>query len=93
MGEYFFTVLQIQRIGQQSKVQMLQQKEDTEMNHIPRTERRWVTIRSKEKENYHVITSKNDSRSRYYLYNCQDGMVTKLGSARSPIELEDQWPL
>ena len=63
------------------------------MNHIPNTERTWVTIRCEGKENYHIITSKKDNRNRYYLYNCQDGNVQKLGSAKSPIDLENQWPL
>ena len=63
------------------------------MEQIPNDECKWVTICSKKKENYHVITSKKESRNRYFLYNCQNGKVEKLGSAESPTELEEQWPL
>lgn len=63
------------------------------MEHIPSSEQRWVTIRNKNKENYHVITSKKNNRERYYIYNCQNGIAQKLGSAKTPIDLETQWPL
>ena len=63
------------------------------MKNIPGNERIWVTIQDKNKKNRHVITSKEDSRSMYYLYDCDGEHVEKLGHGRSPIELEHQWPL
>ena len=63
------------------------------MKSIPKNERIWVTIQDKNKKNCHVITSKEDNRSMYYLYDCEDGNIEKLGHGRSPIELENQWPL
>ena len=63
------------------------------MKSIPKNERVWVTISDKKKKNCHVITSKEDSRSIYYLYDCDGDNVEKLGHGKSPIELEQQWPL
>ena len=63
------------------------------MNRIPSNEQVWVTICSKKKDNYHVITSKDDSRSRYYIYNCHGDTVDRLGYGKTPTELENQWPL
>lgn len=63
------------------------------MNHIPKNEKIWVIIRKRGKDNYHVITSKEDNRSKYYIYNCHNGMADRLGNSKSPSELEEKWPL
>ena len=63
------------------------------MNSIPKTERIWARIYGKGRKNCHVITSKEDSRSMYYLYDCSGSEIRKLGRGKSPAELEQQWPL
>ena len=63
------------------------------MKRIPEDERVWVKISHRSKKNYHLITSKIDNRNRYFMYDCEDGVIDRLGSARSPRELENRWPL
>ena len=63
------------------------------MKQIPKTERIWVTIRDRKKSGCHIITTKEDSRSTSYLYECGPDGVSRLGHAESPTELERQWPL
>lgn len=63
------------------------------MRQIPEDERVWVKIFQRGKTNYHLITSKIYDRSRYFMYNCENGVMDQLGSSKSPRELELQWPL
>lgn len=56
------------------------------MMKIPSNEKLWLTI-TDENNNIFYITSNKD-RSIYYAYSEKDG---KLGKAKTPIELEEQF--
>ena len=56
------------------------------MMKIPNNEKLWLTI-TDENNNIFYITSNKD-RSLYYIYSEKDG---KLGKAKTPVELEEQF--
>ena len=57
---------------------------------VPSTEYVWMTRIVNEHLRYH-ITSKGGDRSVYYIYENRDGVITKLGKAESPKELEERY--
>lgn len=57
---------------------------------IPKGEILWVRHCDKHGAVTHVITS-NQSRDVYYMYTVSDGKMTKLGRAKTPIELEKKY--
>ncbi len=57
---------------------------------IPKGEILWVRHCDKHGAVTHVITS-NQNRDVYYMYTVSDGKLTKLGRAKTPIELEKKY--
>ena len=58
---------------------------------VPRGERIWKRFSDSSGTVRFFITSKQDSRDFYFLYELQDGAPRKLGRARSPLELERKY--
>lgn len=57
----------------------------------PKGETVWVLYHNKKGECIFALTSKENTRDWYYLYECADGALKKLGRARTPTELEDKY--
>lgn len=57
----------------------------------PKGETVWVSYRTTENEKRFIITSKNDDRTWYFLYELQGDTFKKLGKAKSPYELEEKF--
>lgn len=58
---------------------------------IPKNERLWVSYLNFDGTLAHIITSKNDSRDTYYLYEVSGENLKKLGKSDSPMELETKF--
>ena len=59
----------------------------------PKGETVWVSYRTTENEKRFIITSKNDDRTWYFLYELQGDTFKKLGKAKNPYELEEKFEL
>lgn len=57
---------------------------------IPKTERRWETIRGDDGKIAYMVTSKQD-RSVYFLYQNIDGELKKLGKSDNPLTLKQKY--
>lgn len=57
----------------------------------PKGERVWMSYWSRENELLFLLTSKENNRDWYYLYENVDGTLKKLGKARTPPELEEKY--
>lgn len=57
----------------------------------PRGERVWVGYYDIEGVLRFIMTSKENNRDYYYLYECVDGEFRKLGRSRSPKDLEEKF--
>lgn len=57
------------------------------MKGIPKTEKMWV-YRTTQDGMVYYITSKENDRSFYFLYEVQNGTAKKIGKAKTPIEFE-----
>lgn len=56
----------------------------------PKGERVWVSYCKAEVQMF-MLTSKENNRDFYFLYEIVDGALKKLGKARSPLELESKF--
>ena len=54
---------------------------------IPRGEHAWVGYYNKNEELLFIVTSKNNNRDTYYLYEVRDGSFVKLGKDKDPLKL------
>ena len=54
----------------------------------PKNERVWTGYYNKDDELLFIMTSRENDRSWYFLYENRDGEFKKLGKAHSPAELE-----
>lgn len=54
---------------------------------IPKGEHAWVGYYNKENSLLFLVTSKNNSRDFYYLYENKDGSLVKLGKDKDPLLL------
>lgn len=59
------------------------------INGIPKNEKIWVK-RITEKDETFYITSK-EARDYYFIYKYENGKATKLGKAKSPLDLEEKY--
>ena len=57
----------------------------------PKGERAWMSYWSRENVLLFLLTSKENNRDWYYLYENVDGTLKKLGKARTPPELEEKY--
>ena len=57
----------------------------------PKGEKVWVGYYDTQKNLRFIMTSKENNRDFYFLYELVDGQFKKLGKARSPKELEDKF--
>lgn len=57
----------------------------------PKGETVWVGYYDTQKNLRFIMTSKENNRDFYFLYELVDGQFKKLGKARSPKELEDKF--
>lgn len=57
----------------------------------PKGEKVWVGYYDTQKNLRFIMTSKENNRDFYFLYELVDGEFKKLGKARSPKELEDKF--
>ena len=57
----------------------------------PKGERGWVSYYNPTGDLLFIMTSKENDRSWYFLYKIEDGKMKKLGKARTPPELEQQF--
>lgn len=57
----------------------------------PKGETVWVSYRTTKNETRFILTSKNDDRTWYFLYELQGDTFKKLGKAKSPHELEEKF--
>ena len=59
---------------------------------IPKGEETWVLYHNTGGDCIFVLTSKKGNRDRYYLYEVfENGEVRRLGSAKTPTELEEKY--
>lgn len=59
----------------------------------PKGERIWVGYYDPQKNLRYIMTSKENNRDHYFLYELVNSQFVKLGKARSPKELEDKFKL
>lgn len=57
----------------------------------PKGETVWVSYRTAKNEKRFIITSKDDDRTWYFLYELQGDTFKKLGKSKSPVELEEKF--
>jgi len=57
----------------------------------PKGEKVWVGYYDTQKNLRFIMTSKENNRDFYFLYELVNGEFKKLGKARSPKELEDKF--
>lgn len=57
----------------------------------PKGEHAWVSYYNDSGSLLFIITSKNNSRELYYLYENQDGNLVKLGKDKDPLVLCDKF--
>jgi hypothetical protein len=57
----------------------------------PKGEHAWMGYYNKEGELLFVLTSKEYDRSKFFLYENRNGVLKKLGSAKTPAELEEKY--
>lgn len=57
----------------------------------PKGEKVWVGYYDTQKNLRFIMTSRENNRDFYFLYELVDGEFKKLGKARSPKELEDKF--
>ena len=53
----------------------------------------WTSYYNTASELVFVVTSKSPLRDMYFLYEVVDGSLTKIGKAKSPLELEEKFNL
>lgn len=58
---------------------------------IPKGEHAWMGYYNKEDELLFLLTSKENDRSWFFLYENRDGELKKLGKAHTPTELEEKY--
>ena len=58
---------------------------------LPKGETLWVSYFNKAGERVFALTSRENSRDWYYLYDCAGSALKKLGRAKSPTELEEKF--
>ena len=59
---------------------------------VPKGEQTWVGYYNRKGERIFLLTSKQNSREWYFLYEvCEDGKLKKLGRAHTPTELEEKY--
>lgn len=56
-------------------------------------EKIWVSYYNQEHELIFLITSKEGNRDYYFLYECVNCELKRLGKARSPLEFEERFKL
>lgn len=59
-------------------------------NGIPKNEKVWVEFTALNGDIF-LTTTKEGDRSCYFLYKIINGVATKLGKAKDPIELEEKY--
>lgn len=59
----------------------------------PKGERVWVEYLDTQHNLRFIVTSKDNDRGFYFLYELDDGKFNKLGKSRSPKELEDKFEI
>ena len=58
---------------------------------IPKGEHAWMGYYNKEDELLFLLTSRENDRSWFFLYENLDGELKKLGKAHTPTELEEKY--
>ena len=58
---------------------------------IPKGEHAWMGYYNKEDELLFLLTSRENDRSWFFLYENLDGKLKKLGKAHTPTELEEKY--
>lgn len=58
---------------------------------VPKGEHAWMGYYNKEDELLFLLTSRENDRSWFFLYENRDGELKKLGKARTPTELEEKY--
>jgi hypothetical protein len=58
---------------------------------IPKGEHAWMGYYNKEDELLFLLTSRENDRSWFFLYENRDGELKKLGKAHTPTELEEKY--
>ena len=57
----------------------------------PKDEKVWVSYRTENGELRFILTSKQQSRDVYFLYEVDGNSFKKLGKSKSPLELEEKF--
>lgn len=57
----------------------------------PKGEKVWVSYRTENGELRFILTSKQQSRDVYFLYEVDGNSFKKLGKSKSPLELEEKF--
>ena len=58
---------------------------------LPKGEHAWIGYYNRAGELLFVLTSRENDRSWFFLYENQDGTLKRLGKAKTPPELEEKY--